>query len=145
MDETEFLWRGDVSNPKLNLLHAEAFEHAVYDDDWARQLNRHSLGWVTATAASGRLVGFLNVIWDGGVHAWLQDVIVAPDHRRRGIGSRMVGLAANQSREAGCEWLHVDFDEEHRDFYFGAAGFEPTDAGLIRLRVEPGDTRHSNI
>jgi hypothetical protein len=32
------------------------------------------------------------------------------------------------------EWLHVDFDDSLRDFYFGACGFRPTTAGLIALR-----------
>jgi hypothetical protein len=34
---------------------------------------------------------------------------------------------------AECEWLHVDFDDEHRPFYFDACGFTPTNAGLIEL------------
>jgi hypothetical protein len=38
------------------------------------------------------------------------------------------------ARAAGCEWLHVDFDEELRAFYLDACGFEPTAAGLIHLR-----------
>ncbi|MFE0098929.1 hypothetical protein [Streptomyces sp. NPDC059009] len=32
---------------------------------------------------------------------------------------------------AVCEWLHVDFDDELRDFYFDDCGFAPTNAGLI--------------
>jgi hypothetical protein len=39
----------------------------------------------------------------------------------------------SQAREAGCEWLHVDFDDHLRDFYFDACGFKPTNAGLIAL------------
>ena len=39
-----------------------------------------------------------------------------------------------ESRAAGCEWLHVDFEEELREFYVGACGFTPTPAGLIALR-----------
>ena len=37
------------------------------------------------------------------------------------------------ARQAGCEWLHVDFDEHLREYYFAACGFSPTDAGLIAL------------
>ena len=32
-----------------------------------------------------------------------------------------------------CEWLHVDFEEDLRPFYFAACGFTPTDAGLLAL------------
>jgi hypothetical protein len=37
------------------------------------------------------------------------------------------------ARAAGCEWLHVDFDDHLRSFYFDACGFTPTNAGLIAL------------
>ena len=53
--------------------------------------------------------------------------------QRRGIGTRLVALAVEQARAAGCEWMHVDFDDEHRSFYFDACGFTPTNAGLIAL------------
>jgi hypothetical protein len=44
-----------------------------------------------------------------------------------------VALAADGARAAGCEWLHVDFDEHLDSFYMGACGFSPTPAGLIQL------------
>lgn len=126
-------WRGGFDNADVNALHAEAFEHAVMPIDWLAQVRRHSLGWVCARAG-GRLVGFVNVAWDGGVHAFVLDTMVAADVRRAGVGSELVAVAAREARAAHCEWLHVDFDEDLRGFYFDACGFRPTDAGLIALR-----------
>jgi len=126
-------WRGPVENRALNELHAAAFGHPVSDDDWAAQLERHSLGWVCARDDAGALVGFVNVAWDGGVHAFVLDTIVAPDATRQGLGTALVRLATERAREAGCEWLHVDFDDELRPFYFEACGFTETAAGLIDL------------
>ena len=40
------------------------------------------------------------------------------------------------AREAGCEWLHVDFDDNLRAFYFTACEFTPTNAGLIALQQD---------
>jgi GNAT superfamily N-acetyltransferase len=80
------------------------------------------------------LAGFVNVIWDGGVHAWIQDLMVADGYRRQGVGTALVAAAREAARRAGCEWLHVDFDEEHREFYIEACGFAPAPAGLIALR-----------
>ena len=37
------------------------------------------------------------------------------------------------AREARCEWLHVDFEDDLRSFYFDACGFISTNAGLLRL------------
>jgi GNAT superfamily N-acetyltransferase len=125
-------WRGSFTNPEVNALHAEAFDHAVLADDWLGQVERHSLGWVCARDEGG-LIGFVNVPWDGGIHAFILDTVVAGRARRRGIGTEMVRLATDAARSAGCEWLHVDFDEDLTAFYLEACGFAPTPAGLIEL------------
>lgn len=95
-------------------------------------MERHSLGWVTARNGNA-LVGFVNVPWDGLLHAWIQDVIVATSHRHQGIGSGMVAVVRDEAHRAGCEWLHVDFDPD-LDAFYRACGFTPTAAGLIALR-----------
>ena len=127
-------WRGRFENDEFHVLHAEAFETRVFDDDWVALTVQHSLGWVTARDDTGALVGFVNVIWDGLVHAWLQDVMVAVAARGRGIATQLVAIVRDQAASAGCEWLHVDFDDDLRDFYFAACGFRPTNAGLIALQ-----------
>jgi len=130
-------WRGEFDNRALNELHATAFGHRVFEDDWAAQVERHSLGWVCAWDADGKLVGFVNVAWDGGVHAFVLDTIVDPGQARQGLGTALVRLATEKAREAGCEWLHVDFDDELRPFYLDACGFTETNAGLIDLKAGP--------
>jgi len=95
-------------------------------------VHRHSLGWVCARD-DGDLVGFVNVVWDGGVHAFILDTVVAGGRRRSGIGAELIAEAARQAREAGCAWLHVDFEDDLQSFYFDACGFTPTTAGLIAL------------
>jgi GNAT superfamily N-acetyltransferase len=125
-------WRGPFDNAEVNALHAEAFGHSVLEDDWLGQVSGHSLGWVCARRDE-QLVGFVNVAWDGGVHAFVLDTIVSADARREGIGKALVEAAVTGAKQAGCEWLHVDFEDHLRAFYFDACGFEPTNAGLIRL------------
>jgi ribosomal protein S18 acetylase RimI-like enzyme len=125
-------WRGDFTNEEVNALHAEGFGHPVLGHDWRSQLSTHSLGWVCARQDGG-LVGFVNVAWDGDTHAFILDTLVASASRRGGIGKRLVGIAAERARAAGCEWLHVDFDDEHAAFYIAACGFRSAAAGLIAL------------
>ena len=126
-------WRGDFMDPELNALHAEAFGHPSFEDwDRENQTRRHSLGWVCARDGE-ELVGFVNVAWDGAVHAFVLDTMVAARVRRRGVGTSLVAVAVTEARNAGCEWLHVDFEDDLRAFYFDACGFEPTNAGLIAL------------
>lgn len=128
-----YKWRGTFSNAEVDALHAEAFEHPVLGDDWVGQLERWSLGWVTARS-DGALVGFVNVAWDGGVHAFVMDTMTAAPARRRGVGTGLVAAAVDGARAARCEWLHVDFEPHLRSFYLEACGFVPTDGGLIALR-----------
>ncbi|MFD5316204.1 GNAT family N-acetyltransferase [Streptomyces sp. NPDC127098] len=135
MTSLHYTWRGELTHDEVAALHADGFGPAPEGGDWPGRLRRHSLGWVCARrAADGRLVGFVNVAWDGGAHAFLLDTVVAADHRRLGVAARLVALAEAEARAAGCDWLHVDFEEHLRPFYVDACGFRPTAAGLIPLR-----------
>jgi GNAT superfamily N-acetyltransferase len=130
-----YQWRGEFTSAEANALHAECFNHPVYSDedwDWKAQVEGHSLGWVCARDGDA-LVGFVNVPWDGLVHAFILDTMVTPSARHRGVGTELVAVAVTEARAAGCEWLHVDFEDHLRAFYFDACGFVPTNAGLISL------------
>jgi GNAT superfamily N-acetyltransferase len=130
-------WRGEFSNDEVNSLHAEAFETRVYTEsewNWRELTAAHSLGWVVARDGSS-LVGFVNVLWDGLVHAWIQDTMVATSARGHRVGTRLMAVATDGARDAGCEWLHVDFDDHLREFYYDACGFTPSNAGLIELQA----------
>ena len=131
-------WRGPFDNAEVNELHAVAFETRLFGDDewdWRQLVETHSLGWVIARDGAG-LLGFANVVWDGFVQAWIQDVIVAGRAGRRGIGTAIVRARADGARAAGCETLRVDFDDDLAPFYIGACGFTPTNAGLSDLATD---------
>jgi GNAT superfamily N-acetyltransferase len=135
----DYRWRGDFDNVEVNALHAEAFGTSVFDEtewNWSELAHQHSLGWVAAREGD-LMVGFVNVLWDGLVHAWIQDTMVAATARHRGIATRLVEVAREGARDAGCEWLHVDFADHLRPFYIDACGFTPTQAGLIALSDAP--------
>ena len=128
----DYRWRADISDADVNGLTRSYGGQAEYG--WWDRIRPHSLGWATAHLADGTPVGFANVAWDGGDHAFLLDPKVRLDHQRRGIATELVRLAAEHAAGAGCEWLHVDFRDELAPFYFDACGFRPTAAGLLRLR-----------
>ncbi|MDG4821859.1 GNAT family N-acetyltransferase [Asanoa sp. WMMD1127] len=126
-------WRGRFVNAEVAALHVEGFGPATTTDDWWDRLQRHSLGWVCARDSDAALVGFVNVAWDGGTHAFVLDTVVADRARRQGVGTGLLRVATEQARSAGAAWLHVDFEPHLSAFYLDACGFTPTDAGLIAL------------
>jgi GNAT superfamily N-acetyltransferase len=122
-----YSWRGAFADAD-----AEGFGHRLLDDAWNAPVERSGLGWVTAVDA-GELVGFVNVAWDGGVHASLLDTLVRADRRREGIGTALVQAAVAGARGTGCEWPHVDVEDDLRGCYETGCGSTPTGAGLIAL------------
>ncbi|WP_375372284.1 GNAT family N-acetyltransferase [Pseudarthrobacter sp. AB1] len=110
-------WRGSFTNQEVNALHAEAFEHRLFDDDWNDQLDRLSLGWVTARDDHG-LVGIVNIIWDGLVHAFVEDTIVAVRVRRQGVGIRLIEVARERMTNSAAKTppfsaaSHTEFEED---------------------------------
>lgn len=137
LESLSMLWRGAVTDEEIVQLTESHGGNATAG--WWDQIRPCSLGWVTARAPDRSLVGFVNLAWDGGDHAFLLDPKTRPDYQRRGVGTAVVRLATDQAKAAGCEWLHVDFGVELAPFYFDACGFQrPDAAGLINLiELEP--------
>src|SRR3954452_6618351 len=119
-----------ITNDAFNALFAAAWPNYVWSD-FERVLGR-SLAYVCAYRHD-RLIGFVNLAWDGGIHAFLLDTTVHPEFQRRRIGRELVARAAQAARERGIVWLHVDYEPHLESFYRGC-GFRHTEAGLMRLR-----------
>ncbi len=122
-----------VTNEELETLFSNAWPDKRPTRDYASILSR-SLGYVCAYLRD-ELVGFANVAWDGGDHAFLLDPTVRSDVQRKGIGSELVHRAKNLAISRGAEWLHVDYEPQLARFY-RQCGFVKTEAGLMNLKSE---------
>jgi GNAT superfamily N-acetyltransferase len=130
-DGVSYRWRGPLTDAEMvELVTAHG---GTATPGWWDRIRPHSLGWATARASDSVLVGFVNVVSDGGDHAFLIDTKTHGAYQHKGIGTRVVRFAAQHAKAAGCEWLHVDFEAGLATFYFDACGFRPTEAGLIHL------------
>ncbi len=118
-----------LSNDILNPLFESAWPNHV-NNDFQRVLTR-SLVYIAAYDED-TLIGFVNVAWDGGIHAFLLDTTVHPGWQRRGVGRELVKRATQAAKERGIGWLHVDY-EPHLETFYQECGFKPTPAGLMRL------------
>jgi N-acetylglutamate synthase-like GNAT family acetyltransferase len=118
-----------VSNDALNSLFARTWP-AHKTSDFGSVL-KHALVYVCAFEED-RLIGCVKVAWDDGIHGFLLDPTVDPAFQRRGIGLRLVGMAAEEAKKQGIEWLHVDYEPSLKQFY-QSCGFRHTEAGLVNL------------
>lgn len=118
-----------VSNDDLNALFGAAWPHHVATD-FAPILIR-SLAYVCAYADDCP-IGFVNLAWDGGIHAFLLDTTVHPQWQRRGVGRSLVLHAIDVAGNRNIRWVHVDFEPDLLHFY-RQCGFIHTEAGLIQL------------
>lgn len=130
MHDVKFLERPTVSDDALNDLFALAWP-AHERRPFGRVLS-HSLTYIVAYDDQ-RVIGFVNVAWDGGSHAFILDPTVHPLYQRRGIGAELVRRAIVEANRKSVEWVHVDF-EPHLQSFYAQLGFRPTDAGVLRLR-----------
>jgi GNAT superfamily N-acetyltransferase len=73
---------------------------------------------------SGAMVAFGRAVSDGLALAYLADVYVEPDHRRRGLGHALVEQVVERGAGARFRWLLHTADAHglYQDFGFGEPG-----------------------
>ena len=120
-----------ITNEELNSLFENAWDDWSQNKDFLKAL-KHSLGYICAYQKDF-LVGFVNIAWDGDLHAFILDTTVHKEYQRMGIGVKLVQNAIDLSRKKDIEWLHVDF-EPHLESFYRKCGFRDTKAGLINLK-----------
>lgn len=87
----------------------------------------------------GAVLGFVGLKRYGSHAIELNVIGVLPQHRRNGIGSRLLRTVENEARESGVRFLHTktlsaskpnEAYEQSREFW-RAAGFLPLDEHLL--------------
>ena len=89
---------------------------------------------------AGRLLGMARALSDGVSDAYILDVVVHPDHRRQGIGRRLVSTLADYLASFGIDWI-VCIGVPGTDGLYRSAGGEPMAGHTpFRFAVSPGKT-----
>lgn len=92
--------------------------------------------WFVATArVNGELVGMGRVISDGALHAFITEMIVAPDHRGTGIGAELLRALVDECGRRGITDVQL-FAASGRAGFYERNGFapRPADAPGMQLR-----------
>jgi GNAT superfamily N-acetyltransferase len=70
-------------------------------------------------------------VWKAAPDAWLEDLFVAPDARRAGIGDALVALAIERARTRGSRRIELDCNERNAgaQALYARHGFSPYSKG----------------
>ena len=76
-------------------------------------IDSHDAAVLVAEDDRGELVGICTAYQDlhsvrFGYRAWVEDLAVHPEHRSRGVGSRLLAAARDWARERGATHLELD-------------------------------------
>lgn len=83
--------------------------------------------------AEGRIIGMGRALSDGASDAYIQDVVVDPAFRGRGIGSRIVADLVHRLRHDGIGWIGLGAEAGTHDFY-RKAGFMELPGCIVMLK-----------
>lgn len=105
-------------------------------------------GWTCVAREGGRVVGMVSVLRtvstaEGGPAGLLEDLVVRPECRGRGIGSRLLAYAIEQARADGLLRLTLltDGDNARAQRLYERAGFRRSGMRPMRLTLRrSGDT-----
>ena len=129
--------------PRAEVLALDRAAGWFAQDDPAPQLDAMIANSFAVSAAfdpSGRLLGMARALSDGVSDAYILDVVVRPDHRRQGIGRRLVSTLANYLASFGIDWI-VCIGVPGTDGLYKSAGGEPMAGHTpFRFAVNPGKT-----
>jgi ribosomal protein S18 acetylase RimI-like enzyme len=79
---------------------------------------------VAMDPATGSAVGMGRVLSDGVSDGYIQDIIVLPLYRRRGVGKKIVALLLKECRACGLGWIGLVAEPGSERFYL-PLGFRP--------------------
>jgi ribosomal protein S18 acetylase RimI-like enzyme len=87
-----------------------------------------------APAAGICQLRYRHSVWTAAEDCWLEDLYVAPEARRLGLGRALVQRALDRARERGCHRVELDTNEDNHDAIglYRSLGFSDTAKGASR-------------
>lgn len=99
-------------------------------------------GRILCAMDGAEITGMVSILFsvstaEGGKSAWMEDMIVHPKRRGRGIGAQLLQAAIQAAREAGCKriTLLTDSTNEGAMKFYARAGFSRSQMVPFRLQL----------
>lgn len=100
------------------------------------------VGHIYVAREAGRVIGMVSTLYtvstaEGGKAAWLEDMVVLPEYRGRGIGAALLEHAVVGAREAGALRITLLSDEDNALAHgvYAAEGFQFSGMRPMRLKL----------
>ena len=123
----EFYQEGFVEDKEIESLRASVrWDNTIPPHS---ELKEHLFTYLTARI-NGELIGYIDVLSDGSVDAYIQSLIVHPKYQKRGIGSELLKRIIIYLQQKNIKSIQVIFDPELEGFY-KKFGFHILKAGII--------------
>lgn len=101
-----------------DLYRAGGWWNEAWDPAGLRDLIAGSFAFAVAIdSAAGRAVGMGRVISDGVSDGYVQDLVVLPGYRGRGIGTMILSTLLNYCKSAGVTWVGLIAEPGTEAFY----------------------------
>jgi GNAT superfamily N-acetyltransferase len=97
----------------------------VYDATWARLHDPNEPMWLLGAAVEGKILGIVHYLfhrscWTVGDYCYLQDLFVAQDARKLGLGRALIEAVYKEAKAAGASrvyWLTHETNATARALY----------------------------
>jgi GNAT superfamily N-acetyltransferase len=117
--------KSNHSNEICQMMLLQFKEHAIDADEAALNnvilqiLEDNSQGLFLIAESMQRMVGvaylaFVSSLEHQGKCAWLEELFVVPDYRRRGVGGLLIDAALQHATRQGCNAVDLEVMKSHR-------------------------------
>ena len=103
--DREPLWRGYLDFYKTTL------PQQTYETTWARLHDPSEPMWLLGAYVDGKLLGIVHYLyhrscWTAGDYCYLQDLFVAAEARKLGLGRALIEAVYREAKAAGASRVH---------------------------------------
>ncbi len=139
--------------PELCLLLEQLFtqegefepDHLAQERGLAAVINSQEIGDILVARHSGEVIGMVNILYTistalGGRVGILEDMVVLPNWRGSGVGSKLLGHAIESARNSGCKriTLLTDSDNDGAQRFYQRHGFSRSSMVVFRMLLDNG-------
>jgi len=122
----------DIVNGIISLYQAGGWWDSESKPEIIPDMVKGTFIFLAAMDENGKIIGMGRAISDGVSDAYIQDIVVLNEHRRKGIGKEIINTLTRLCVEKGILWIGL-IAEPATDSFYEQFGFKPL-AGYKSLK-----------